>query len=261
MSARRPLVIVLWLAAGLLALSAACGGDDDDDSSGDGSAAVSPAASRTATAALTSQSSPGTTTADPVLAGIQQLSIPAGLAAGRTLGNSNAAVRLTMWEDFQCPYCLKYTALFEPAIVEEFVKTGKVRIEFRQWPILGQESLNAAIGSQCAAEQKKFWEYHKALFLLQAEARQHLTEKLNAGRFSDQGLLDVATKVGLDTNAWGACYGAKSYLALTQEDARAAQTAGLEGTPGFAINGAAIQTPATLDAWRKLLNDAVAKAK
>ncbi len=254
MSGCRPLVIAFALAAGVAVLAAACGGGGDD---GNGS----PAASRTPTLALTSQPSPGTTTADPVLAGIQQLSVPVDLADGRTLGKSNAPVRLTMWEDFQCPFCLKYTAQVEPAIVDEYVKTGKVRIEFRQWPILGQESLNAAIGSQCAAEQKKFWEYHKALFLVQAEAGQHLTEKLNVGRFSDQSLLDVAAKVGLDTQVWGACYQAKSYLALTQEDARAAQTAGLRGTPGFAVNGTAIQTPSTLDAWRKLLNDAVAKAK
>ncbi|MBI5949898.1 MAG: DsbA family protein [Chloroflexi bacterium] len=255
MNARWRAAVVFAFAVGLLAVAAACGGGDDDASTPTGGS--SPGAGTT-TAAPTSASSPST---DAVLAAIQQLAIPAGLAEGRTLGKSDAPVRLTMWEDFQCPFCLKYTAQIEPTIVDEFVKTGKVRIEFRQWPILGQESLNAAIASQCAAEQKKFWEYHRALFLIQAEAGQHLNEKLNAGRFSDPALLGIADRVGVDTRTWVACYQAKDYLATTQEDARAAQTAGLKGTPGFAINGAAIQTPASLDAWRKLLNDAVAKAK
>jgi len=254
MNAPRSLVIALAFTAMLAGLAAACGDGGDDDDAG-----LSPAAS--GAPAQTAQPSPGTPAAGAVLTGIQQLQIPAGLSEGRTMGKSNAPVKLTMWEDFQCPFCLKYTAQVEGVIVDEFVKTGKVRLEFRQWPILGQESLNAAIASQCAAEQKKFWEYHKALFLIQAEAGQHIDEKLNVGRFTDQNLLTVAAKVGLDTDSWGSCYGAKSYLVLTQEDARAAQEAGLRGTPGFAVNGTAITAPSTLDAWRKVLNDAIANAK
>ena len=83
-----------------------------------------------------------------------QAEFPFDQAKGYKLGSDTAPVKLTEFEDFQCPFCLRYTADEEPAIVKEYVKTGKVQIEFKHLPLLGAESVRAAKASECASQQE-----------------------------------------------------------------------------------------------------------
>ena len=83
---------------------------------------------------------------------------------GLSLGSASAPLELEVFEDFQCPYCIRFTATVEPVIVDEFVATGKVRLVFRNNPILGLESELAARATVCAAEQGHGWDFALALF-------------------------------------------------------------------------------------------------
>lgn len=60
-------------------------------------------------------------------------------------------------------------------------KTGKVQIEFRHLPILGTESVQAALASECAADQGMFWQYQNRLFLEQAKEGQASAERVDVG--------------------------------------------------------------------------------
>ncbi len=102
--------------------------------------------------------------------GLQSASLPADLADGMFLGKPDAPLTLTVFEDFLCGHCLRFTALVEPMIVEEYVLPGKVRLEFRNWPILGPTSVSAAAAAECAAGQDQFWEYQRQLFLAHPQA-------------------------------------------------------------------------------------------
>jgi protein-disulfide isomerase len=183
---------------------------------------------------------------------------PFEMADGRFLGDEDAPLTLKMFEDFQCPICLGFTAEDEPSIVEEYVKAGKLRLEYTDLPVLGTESTNAARAGICAAEQGKFWQFHNRLFQLQAEAGQHVNERTNVGRFSDGALRDIAGELELDTGAFDACYVAEDTLTVVQDSQREAQAFGLSGTPGFLLNGQPIGSgrPANIDEWRKILDDA-----
>ena len=101
-----------------------------------------------------------------------QVEFPYDQAKGYKVGSDSAPIKLTEFEDFQCPFCLRYTGEEEPDIVKEFVKTGKVQIEFKHLPLLGAESVRAAKAGECAAQQDKFWQLHNDLFLTQAKAGQ-----------------------------------------------------------------------------------------
>ncbi|MGI8925356.1 MAG: thioredoxin domain-containing protein [Tepidiformaceae bacterium] len=92
------------LASGLLVLAAACGGDEGDG----GAAATRPPA--TAAATRTTSATAAARPAAGAVAGLGALAIPAGLADGRFLGAPSALVTLTVFEDFQCPFCLRFTA-------------------------------------------------------------------------------------------------------------------------------------------------------
>ncbi len=188
-------------------------------------------------------------------------SIPTELANGMKLGKEDAPVKLTVYADFQCPFCLKFTGEQELDIIEEFVKTGRVQLEYQNLPILGTESVRAALAGMCAADQNRFWEYHNKLFLVQAEAGQTSNEKLNVGRFSDENLKKYAAELGLDTARFNQCLDSSQHLDEVTEQQRTASSFGIRGTPGFLVNGQPLGagTPANMDAWRSLF-DQVEKA-
>lgn len=179
---------------------------------------------------------------------------PFELADDRTVGRPDAPMLLEVFEDFQCPFCLRYTALDEPTLIDEYVKTGKLRIQFRHFPILGTESTRAHRAAVCAAEQGKFWQYHHALFLSLAEdgRTQH-----NVGVYSDSNLRKRAEEVGLDLATYDICIQSEESLAVIQGDQARASSYGIRSTPSFLINGQSIGqgAPGSLDAWRTLLDD------
>ncbi|MEO8540218.1 MAG: thioredoxin domain-containing protein [bacterium] len=182
---------------------------------------------------------------------------PTELASGTKVGKDDAPVKITEFEDFQCPFCLRYTGNQEGDVISELVKTGKVQIEYRHLPILGNESVSAAVAAQCASEQDKFWQYHNLLFLTQAKAGQATTEKSNVGRFSDDKLKQFASDVGLDRTKFDTCFDNRTPLDLILQQQRDANSFGISGTPGFLINGQALGTgtPNTIDDWKQIVTN------
>lgn len=187
--------------------------------------------------------------------------LPLDLINGTKIGRDDAPVKIVSYEDFQCPFCLKFTAEQESQIIEEFVKAGTVQLTYKHLPILGRESLQSARGAQCAAEQGKFWDYKYEIFHLQAKEGQLSNEKIDVGRLSDSKLADFAAAVGIDRNEWQRCFEDEASLGIVQADEAEARSFGLRGTPGFAINGQPLGggSPSTMDGWRQIF-DQVLKA-
>jgi protein-disulfide isomerase len=183
--------------------------------------------------------------------------LPLDMADGAKLGNDDAAVKMVSYEDFQCPFCLRYTAEIEPGLIDQLVKTGEVQMEFRHLPILRNESVTAALASQCAADQNKFWPYHHRLFLTQAEAGQAENEELNVGRFSDTNLKNYATDLGLDRAVFDDCLDSRKHLDLITQHGREANEFGITGTPGFTLNGQPLTqgAPSTVEDWVELIRN------
>lgn len=182
---------------------------------------------------------------------------PTELAKGNKVGKDDAPVKITAYEDFQCPFCLKYTATQEGDVINELVKTGKVQLEYRNLPILGNESVSSAIAAQCASEQDKFWQYHNLLFLTQAKAGQATVEKNNAGRFSDANLKQFASDLGLDRTKFDSCFDNRTPLDNILEQQREANSFGITGTPGFLVNGQPLGagTPNSIDDWKQIVTN------
>lgn len=242
---------------------AACGGDDDDgDDAADDSATASTSSTQDTKTVEATAATGGVTYTNASAKKLAAAKEPIEKAKANVIGDESAKVTLTVFEDFQCPHCLNYTVNTEPTLMDEYVKTGKVKIEFRHFPILGAESVYAAAAGVCAAKENKFWEYKKLLFLTQAEAGQLTSEKVNVGRFSQDNLTKYATAVGLDATAFTTCFLDSTTVDALTADVIAGQAAGIRGTPGFILNGVAqAGQPADLAGWRKLLDDAVAAAK
>jgi protein-disulfide isomerase len=225
---------------------AGCGGDDATTPSATGSAvSTGTSVSSSATAASSGQGTQATAL---------NSAIPAG-ADGKNLGPASAKATLTIYEDFQCPYCLQFNALYEPMLFD-YVKAGNLRLEFRNYPILGDESVNAAIAGECVAAQNKFWPFFQRLYTEQLNAGQLFKEQTDIGRFSDANLAKFAADVGADSAKFATCYASADTLAAVQADADAAHTLGLRGTPGVVVNGKPVDIPQTIPDFKAILDAA-----
>ena len=109
--------------------------------------------------------------------------------------------------------------------MQEYVESGTLRIEWRDFPYLGQESLNAAVAARAAQEQGKFWEYHDLLYNNQP------------GGFPDEKLIELAREASLDEKRFEADLASHEYEQVVTGDFREGQQRGISGTPTFVING------------------------
>lgn len=145
------------------------------------------------------------------------------------LGNKDAKVTIIEFADFQCPFCKR---LFDETISQlkkEYVDTGKVKLFYRHFAFLGEESTWAAEASECANEQGKFWQYHDHLYTNQGGE--------NVGAFSKDNLKKFAANLDLNTSQFNSCLDSGKYITKVKDDVEAGQAAGVSGTPTMFING------------------------
>jgi protein-disulfide isomerase len=152
---------------------------------------------------------------------------------GRQMGDPDAPVVVEVFEDFQCPACGNFTATVEPALIEDYVKTGKVLFIYRFYPFIDdrsatKESDQAANASMCASEQDKFWEYHDILFANQNGE--------NIGGFSNRRLQAFAETLGLNMDTFNSCFEDSKYWDEIRQDVALAQTRAVTGTPTVFVN-------------------------
>jgi protein-disulfide isomerase/uncharacterized membrane protein len=148
------------------------------------------------------------------------------------MGSNDAAVTVVEFSDFLCPYCAKAAKYLKLA---ERSNHGTARFFFRHYPL--DTSCNRTLssnihpgacllaeGAVCADEQNKFWEYHDIAF----ETK---------GKISQSVVMDIASNIGLDLNAFKNCLNSGRGLRVVSEDIKAAINAGVKSTPTLFING------------------------
>jgi protein-disulfide isomerase len=165
--------------------------------------------------------------------------VPAGLADGRTLGKPDAPVTLDVWSDYQCPVCGQFAELVEPALIRTYVTDGTLKIVDHDAAFQGQrgsssydESVEAAAGARCAAEQDLYWQFHNVLFANQVGE--------NEGAFRDERLRAMATLAGVDVVAWDACRATGTQQAAVRAETADAVKLGVSATPTLHLNGQVI---------------------
>ena len=90
---------------------------------------------------------------------IEPVALVAGIPQkGTVLGSSGTTVRMLQFEDIQCPICKRYTDEAFPAIVNEYVRPGRLKIDFRGLSFLGPDSVKALKIVMAAGLQNKLWQ-------------------------------------------------------------------------------------------------------
>lgn len=144
------------------------------------------------------------------------------------LGDVDAPVVMIEYSEFQCPFCGKYSRDTAPKLVEKYVDQGLLRIEFRDFPYLGDESDLAARAARAAAEQDSFWPFHERLFAEQPPP--------NSGRLDRERLSGIAKDLGLDTDRFLKDMDSDEVAAAIERDRDEGMAIGVTGTPAFLIN-------------------------
>ncbi|NUT00691.1 MAG: thioredoxin domain-containing protein [Sphingomonas sp.] len=191
---------------------------------------------------------------------------------GYVMGNPNAAVKLIEFGSMTCPHCAEFEEKGHDALVNNYVKSGRVSFEFRNF-VRDKFDLTASLIARCGGPERFFTLTH-ALYVDQrnwtAKISQTSQEQLQAldGLGPDKQFLEIAKLAGLQQ--WAAQRGVPSAqsstcLANTEETNLLVQMNGdtttqypeFSGTPSFVINGKMLEQTATWDKLEPQLRDAL----
>lgn len=171
---------------------------------------------------------------------------------GRINGDDAAKTWVIMASDFQCPFCKQWHDESWRAMLDEYVRAGKVKVAYINFPLgQHQNALVTAEAAMCAGAQSKFWEYHDGLFATQ-------------GRWAPmpqpRPLLDsLAQSVGVELATWKQCVESGRLRPLIRADRDRAAAAGVKSTPSFIIGDRVLLGAQPMEALRPVLDSAVAK--
>ena len=143
------------------------------------------------------------------------------------LGQANAPVTVTEYLDLQCPICANASRTVLPGVVDDYVRTGKVKLEARTLHFIGEDSVRGARVAAGAEQQGKLWPFLEAFYAKQGAE--------NSGYVTDDFLRDVAAEAGVDAGAaleYADSAAAEKPLTKANEDAAKLK---INGTPTFTV--------------------------
>jgi protein-disulfide isomerase len=151
-------------------------------------------------------------------------------STGSTIGSETAPVTITEYGDLRCPVCRDFDANVVPDVVTKLVKTGRAKLVYQHWPILGENSVYAGRAAYAAQRQDRLWEYAQIVYFNQGDERDSW--------FDERFARAVASAAGLDMARFDRDFDETGMVeAQTQATDRAATDLGLQGTPSLRITG------------------------
>jgi protein-disulfide isomerase len=169
------------------------------------------------------------------------------------LGDPEAPVELVEFGDLQCPVCKGFAEEILPPIIENQVKNGEVKIDFRNFTIIGPKSVDAGAAALAAGAQGRGWNFVELFYKNQGAE--------NSG-YADEAFLEAVAEGGgvKDMAKWNE--DRKLLRAEVEETSQEAQQLDFNGTPSFAIEGPgtdgleAIGTPSSTEGFEEAIEEA-----
>ena len=175
------------------------------------------------------------------------------------IGDANAKVVLAYWSDYQCPYCkaveIGHAQIpIEPALpilIKDYVDSGKLKIVFKDYPFLSEDSTTAALYGRAvwALYPQKYWEWREAMY--EAQDEEH------AGFGDEASIVALMRGVsGIDADRVKADVAANTqkYQALLDADRAEGTGFGISGTPGFITGKTLIPGAAEISSFKSAIN-------
>ena len=147
---------------------------------------------------------------------------------GTVLGNPSAKFTLIEFADLQCPVCQRYTLEVLPSVIQRYVRTGKIKMDFKLRTFIGPDSVKAARVAAAAAQQSRIWQFADLFYHQQGEE--------NSGYVTADFLKRIANGTpGLNASKALAQANSAASAKLIDSDESLANTLGSNSTPNFYI--------------------------
>jgi protein-disulfide isomerase len=188
-----------------------------------------------------------TKTVEGQLAGIPQ--------KGMVLGNDGAKVTVLEFGDLQCPVCKGYSEEVLPEVIENRVRNGEAKLDFRNFTIIGPQSKPAGAAALAAGEQGRGWNFVELFYRNQGSE--------DSGYADDEFLTAIAKAAGVpNIGKWNQARKSQAAIGRVEATSAEAEKLGFTGTPSFALEGPgadgveAIGTPESVDALESAIENA-----
>jgi protein-disulfide isomerase len=150
---------------------------------------------------------------------------------GITLGNPNAPITLQYFGDLECPICKEFTLGALPTMIQKYVRTGKVKIEYRSLQTATRERetfQTQQVAALAAGKQNLMWHYIELFYHEQGEE--------GTGYVTESYLQGLAAQVpGLNLSDWSSARDEPAYANEIISDAQTANQNNFSGTPSFLL--------------------------
>jgi len=143
------------------------------------------------------------------------------------MGNPDAKITILEWGDYQCTFCYKFHQNTLDTLNEDFIKTGKVNLVFKDYPLNGPDSLLAAEASYCAQDQEKYWQYHDELYKNWGGEQ--------TGWITSDSLNQFATTINLDLEKFNDCLDNHTHKDRVNTHYQFGKELGIDATPSFLV--------------------------
>lgn len=148
--------------------------------------------------------------------------------SGTVVGDPDAPAVLTEFGDLQCPFCAEFSTEVLPTLVDDYVRPGRLALDFQALTFIGPDSLAAARLAEAAGMQDLLWQFVDVFYANQG------TE--NTGYVTEEFLTEIASAVeGLDVDRALADRESPEVSAALREAKDAAAAAGIDSTPSFLL--------------------------
>lgn len=169
----------------------------------------------------------------------------------RIEGDSAAPLWIIDASDFQCPYCAEWQRTTHETLRAEYVRTGKVKLAFVNFPLeQHRHAMPAARAAMCAGVQGRFWPVHDAIF----ETQERWANVPDAAPLFEQ----IARTAGLRIEEWRGCFESSVMDPLIIADRERAANSGVASTPTFIVAGQLIRGAAPIEEFRRVIDAALA---
>jgi protein-disulfide isomerase len=146
---------------------------------------------------------------------------------GNALGEKNAPITMIEYADYQCPFCRDYALETMPILINDYVRSGKLRMEFEPLTFIGPDSETAARAGVAAGQQNLEWNYTHLFFFNQGEER--------SGFVTDAFIDKLYAGAGVNAAKANAYRKTPAAAVPIAEASANAQKYGVASTPSFVV--------------------------
>jgi protein-disulfide isomerase len=165
------------------------------------------------------------------------------------MGDPNAPVTIVEFTDYECPYCARFTLDTLPLLKSKYIDTGKAKLVLRDFPLSFHPNADdAAIAAECARAQSDdevYFEFHDKIF--------------EGGALSNARYIQYATDLNLDIDKFNTCLNDPKMAEEVQSDLVEGAGYGINGTPGFVINGRRISGAQDVSVFEYIIDKALSE--